>query len=329
MQSLWMLFASFMFAIMGVCVKLASSRYSISEIVMYRGLVGVTVMFCMIRFQGGNFRTSMPKEHLWRGVIGVIALWLWFYAIAALPLATAVTLNYMAPIWITLMLFCAAWLRTRSGLEWPLVGAITLSFTGVVLLLQPAFHAQQLGSAIVALVSGMLAALAYLQVRRMGLMGEPEYRVVFYFSIINVAAGLLGHVAGAGVLDWSRHDDAWDVALLLIIGLSATMAQMAMTRAYRLGNTLVVANLQYAGIVFSSIWGVLVFGDVFAWTSWLGIVLIVSSGIAATFYNHRKSQREQQHSQRFGAQRSMALGTQFNHRIGKQSNRARAANDPA
>lgn len=329
MQSLWMLFASFMFAIMGVCVKLASSKYSISEIIMYRGLVGVTVMFCMIRFQGGNLKSKMPKEHLWRGMIGVTALWMWFYAIAALPLATAVTLNYMAPIWITVMLFFASWLRTRNGLERPLVGAIVLSFTGVVLLLQPAFHAQQLGSAMVALVSGMLSALAYLQVRRLGLMGEPEYRVVFYFSIINVVAGMLGHVAGAGFLDWQRHDSAWDIALLLIIGLSAAMAQMAMTRAYRLGNTLVVANLQYAGIVFSSIWGVLVFGDVFAWTSWLGIALIVSSGIAATFYNQRKNQREQEHNKRFGAGRSMALGTQFNHRIGKQPNRPRAANDPA
>jgi hypothetical protein len=90
-----------------------------------------------------------------------------------------------------------------------------------------------------------------------------------------------------------------------------------------------VANLQYAGIVFSSIWGVLVFGDVFAWTSWLGIALIVSSGIAATFYNQRKTQREQQHNQRFGGQRSMPLGNQFKYRVGKQPNRARAANDPA
>ncbi|MFT5644674.1 MAG: drug/metabolite transporter (DMT)-like permease, partial [Janthinobacterium sp.] len=233
------------------------------------------------------------------------------------------------PIWITLMLFCVAWLRTRSGLEWPLVGAILLSFTGVVLLLQPAFHAQQLGSAMVALISGMLSALAYLQVRRLGLMGEPEYRVVFYFSIVNVAAGVLGHVAGAGVLNWHAHSSVQDVALLLVIGLSATMAQMAMTRAYRLGNTLVVANLQYAGIVFSSIWGVLIFGDLFAWTSWLGIALIISSGIAATFYNHRKTQRHLEHSKRFGAQRSMPLGNKFSHhRIGLQPTRARAANDP-
>jgi S-adenosylmethionine uptake transporter len=91
MQSLWMLFASFTFAAMGVCVKLASEIYTTSEIVLCRGVIGVSVLFCMIRIQGGSFKTTMPLAHLWRGFIGVISLWLWFYAIANLPLATACT----------------------------------------------------------------------------------------------------------------------------------------------------------------------------------------------------------------------------------------------
>ena len=79
MQSLWMLFASFMFAIMGVCVKLASEEFSTSEMVMYRGIVGVIVLAVIIRAQGGSFRTTMPMAHLWRCLIGVISLWLWYY----------------------------------------------------------------------------------------------------------------------------------------------------------------------------------------------------------------------------------------------------------
>ena len=293
MQSLWMLFASFMFAIMGVCVKLASGLYSTSEIVMYRGLVGISVMFCVIRLQRGSFSTHMPGAHLWRGTVGVIALWLWFYAIAALPLATAVTLNYMAPIWIALILLCAGWWHAKNHVEWPLVAAIAMSFVGVVLLLQPAFQSRQFGAAIVALISGMLSALAYLQVRKLGLLGEPEYRVVFYFSVVNVLAGVLGNIAsaGSGPVLWHAHASGYGIALLLGIGVTATMAQVAMTRAYRLGKTLVVANLQYAGIVFSSAWGVLVFGDVFDWHSWLGMGVIIASGIAATFYNTRNTER--------------------------------------
>ena len=76
MQSLWMLLASFLFAAMGVCVKLASSLYSTSEIVMYRGIIGIVILGSMIRLQGGSFKTSMPLAHLWRCVVGVTSLWL-------------------------------------------------------------------------------------------------------------------------------------------------------------------------------------------------------------------------------------------------------------
>ena len=77
----------------------------------------------------------------------------------------------------------------------------------------------------------------------------------------------------------------YGAALLLGIGVSAAMAQMAMTRAYRVGKVLVVANLQYTGIIFSSLWGMLLWGDRFNWYVWLGMGVILASGIAATFYN--------------------------------------------
>lgn len=293
MQSLWMLFASFMFAAMGVCVKLASETYTTSELVMYRGIVGIVVLFIMIRIQGGTLKTAFPLAHLWRGFIGVVSLWLWFYSIAKLPLATAMTLNYMAPIWIAVWLFAHGWWHAKNRVEWPLIVAVAMSFVGVTLLLRPAFEANQLFDALVALSSSVLSAMAYLQVRKLGLAGEPEYRVVFYFAATNLVAGVVGHVAeaGGGPVVWHPLNSAQGVFLLLGMGLCATAAQMAMTRAYRVGKTLVVANLQYTGIVFSSAWGVAVFGDVFSWHSWLGIAVILLSGMAATFYNTKSTER--------------------------------------
>jgi S-adenosylmethionine uptake transporter len=293
MQSLWMLFASFMFAAMGVCVKLASETYTTSELVMYRGIIGMVILFTIIRVQGGTLKTTMPLAHLWRGVIGVISLWLWFYAIAALPLATAMTLNYMAPIWIAVWLFAHGWWHAKNRVEWPLIVAVGMSFVGVTLLLRPAFEANQLFDALVALFSSVLSAMAYMQVRKLGLAGEPESRVVFYFAATNLVAGVFGNIlqAGSGPVVWHPLNTAHGFFLLLGMGLCATAAQVAMTRAYRLGNTLVVANLQYTGIVFSSAWGVLVFGDVFDWHSWLGIGIILASGVAATFYNTKSTER--------------------------------------
>jgi S-adenosylmethionine uptake transporter len=288
-----MLSAAFLFSIMGACVKLASSTFSISEIVMYRGLIGVVMLTLLVRHRGGSLRTAVPKEHAWRGFVGVLSLWLWFFGISKLPLATAVTLNYMSPIWMALFLFCAGWWHSKDHVEWPLIGAILLSFVGVTLVLRPAFEAQQWLGAMTTLASGLLSAAAYLQVRRLSQLGEPEYRVVFYFSVMNLLAGLVGSattVVDPSVVTWHALD-AHGVALMLVMGVSATLAQMAMTRAYGVGNTLVVANLQYTGIIFSSAWGMLLWGDRFDWHVWLGMGVILCSGLSVTYYNTSRTDR--------------------------------------
>jgi S-adenosylmethionine uptake transporter len=293
MQSLWMLFASFVFAIMGVCVKLASATSSTSEIVMCRGLVGMVLIAGFARVQKVSLRTTLPWHHAWRGLVGVTALWLWFFAIGQLPLATAMTLNYMAPIWIAAIVFTLGWWHKQRRFEWGLAAAIVTSFAGVALLLKPTIHAEQWLGGLLALISGFLSALAYIQVKKLGQLGEPEYRVVFYFSVSGVIAGLLSGLADSYLRTGEFHIlhtlSGTDFLLLGSIGLTATIAQMAMTRAYRLGAMLVTANLQYTGIVFSSIWGILIWGDHLSLSGWLGIVIILASGVAATFYNARSS----------------------------------------
>ncbi|MFL6657909.1 MAG: DMT family transporter [Massilia sp.] len=293
MSSLWMLFASFAFSAMGAGVKLASGIYSTSEIVMYRGLVGTLMLAILVRVQGLSLRTPFGLAHLWRAFVGVVSLWLWFYAIGKLPLATAVTLNYMAPIWMAFFLLCAGWWQSKNHVEWPLILAIIMSFVGVTLVLRPAIASNQFLGAAMGVMSSVLSALAYMQVRKLGRMGEPEFRVVFYFSLMTTCAGVFGTLLEGradGVAMFTPHTQR-GVLLLLGIGVSALCAQMAMTRAYRVGKVLVVANLQYTGIIFSSLWGMLLWGDAFTWPVWLGMGVILASGIAATFYNTRNTPR--------------------------------------
>jgi len=83
-----MVCATFLFASMGVCVKLASAWYGTGEIVMYRGLIGLLLMGALTRWQGVSLRTTVPGMHFWRSISGVTALCLWFYSISGLPLAT-------------------------------------------------------------------------------------------------------------------------------------------------------------------------------------------------------------------------------------------------
>jgi S-adenosylmethionine uptake transporter len=216
---------------------------------------------------------------------------MWFYAIGKLPLATAVTLNYMAPIWLATWMFFIGWWHAKGQAEWPLVLAIVMSFVGVTLVLRPAVETNQWLGGAVGLLSSIVSAMAYMQVRNLGQMGEPEYRVVFYFSLTTTLAGFFGTLFENG-MSAPFHAHTWHSGLLLLaIGIPALLAQMAMTRAYRLGKVLVVANLQYTGIIFSSLWGMLLWGDVFDWHVWLGMGVILVSGIAATFYNTKRTAR--------------------------------------
>lgn len=291
MQSLWMLFATFMFSIMSVCVKLVSDSYSTPEIVMYRSLIGAVVIGFLALARGSSFRTRYPLQHLWRGAVGTTAFGLWFFATSILPIATAMTLNYMSPIWIATILFGIGLWRGKLRFEWRFVFAILASFIGVALLLRPTIHAEQLPAGLIGLISGFLAALAYLQVRHLGELGEPEYRVVFYFCLtgtIGAAAVcvLNAYLPGSDGVIWHAHD-LKGFGLLMVIGVTAAVGQMAMTRAYHVGRTLVVANLQYSGIVFSTIWGMLIWSDALGWSGWAGIAIIIASGVTATFFDVR------------------------------------------
>ena len=110
---------------------------------------------------------------------------------------------------------------------------------------------------------------------------------------MTLCAGVFGALLedrAPGAPNFTPHT-VYGVALLLGIGVSALFAQMAMTRAYRVGNVLVVANLQYTGIIFSSVWGMILWGDRFNWYVWLGMGVILVSGVAVTFYNTRSTPR--------------------------------------
>jgi S-adenosylmethionine uptake transporter len=203
---------------------------------------------------------------------------LWFYAIGKLPLATAVTLNYMSSVWMSLFLIGGAVLLGADRVDSRLVATVLVGFAGVALVLHPTLDRDQFQAALAGLLSGMLSAMAYLQVTALGRVGEPEYRVVFYFSLGGMTAGLALALMGNGL-----HPHSWRGAgLLLATGLLATTAQMAMTRAYAIGRTLSNASLQYLGIAFSFGYGVLLFQDAVTLSAVLGMVLIVGAGLVAT-----------------------------------------------
>lgn len=272
-----MVSASFLFALMGVCVKLASAHYGTGEIVFYRGVIGALVMGLHTWRLGDTLRTRVPAMHFWRGITGVTALCLWFYSIGQLPVATAVTLNYTSSVWMALFLVGGSLVIGSQRVPARLILTVLVGFAGVALILRPTIEQDQLWPGLIGLLSGMLSATAYLQVSGLGRAGEPSHRVVFYFSLGGMTAGVLL----ASMLGWHAHTGKGAI-LLLAVGVLATVAQLLMTRAYAIGRPLVNGSLQYLGIAFSYGWGVLLFDDRITWIAIAGMLLIVIAGVLAT-----------------------------------------------
>jgi drug/metabolite transporter (DMT)-like permease len=279
-----MLGATFLFALMALCVKLASADYGAGEIVLARSLVGLVLMGALLRIRGRSVATRVPAMHFWRGLSGTVALCLWFYAIGGLPLATAITLNYMSSVWIAVFLIGGAVLVGSGRVDGRLVATVLVGFVGVALVLRPTMQQQQAWFGLAGLASGVLSAMAYLQVRGLGRAGEPEERVVFYFSLSGVLAGAVVSMFTGGL--HGTHS-LRGLALLVAIGTLATAAQWLLTRAYAIGATLGNAALLYMGIVFGALFGVLLFDDPLNAMAVAGMVLIAGAGVAATWLSQR------------------------------------------
>lgn len=270
MGVLWMLVAGFLFGCMGLFVKFGAQYFSNIELVFYRSFLGLLMVYAVIRQRRGTLATRHLRGHLWRSLSGTAAMLLFFYCITVLPLATAVTLNYTAPLFLTMLTMAVL----KERFHPPLALAVVVGFAGVVLLLHPTLERNQWMPGVLGLVSGLLAGIAMLNVKELGRLGEPEWRVVFYFSLVaSVISGIIM------LFDAVHPVGMKGFGVLLGLAGSATLAQLAMTRAYAVGRTLVAGSLSYSTIVYASVFGVVLWGEKLPLAGWMGIALIIAGGV--------------------------------------------------
>ncbi len=265
-----MLVAALGFAIMGALVKVGAQKFSSAELVFYRSLFGLLAIWWYIHARKLPLASPVMYKQMSRAVVGFISLAMFFYAIAHLPLATAVTLNYTSPLFLALI--TPFFLHEKP--KKILFIALIIGFIGMTILLKPTFNREDWLAGSVGLMSGLGAAFAYMHVKQLGKANEPDWRTVYYFTLIStIGAGMWMLFESFHALDWH------DLPVLMGLGLSATIAQLAMTRAYRTGDTLVVAGLAYVTVVLASFFGVFWWSEHLSFSAWLAIGLIILSGI--------------------------------------------------
>lgn len=273
--SAWMIIAACLFSSMSILVKHAAVDFNMNayELAFWRSILPALMIFTSTIVRKQTLKTPFLAGHIKRSMAGTIALLLSFYGLSHLPLATSITLNYTSVVFIALLSIFG--LQEKPTIKTWLASFIGLA--GVAMMLQPAFAADRLWDTLITLSGGIFTAFALLQVRTLSLMGEPTWRIVFYFS----AVASLTSAVMATWFGWHAVNIA-SLPYIAGIGCTGLLAQLAMTHAYHVGKKFTVAALSYLTVVFSVIYGAVFLGEQIGWLEILGIVVVIMAGVISS-----------------------------------------------
>lgn len=276
----YMLYASFLFALMGAVAKELSDTMSSIEVVFFRNVFGV--IFILIAIYNSPLKQIGGKFWLliFRGIAGFVALLFFFYNIAEISLAEAMTFSKTSTIFTAI--FAYIFLREKIGFKGWL--GVFIGFIGIVFITE--FDGSNLEKTdYLGILSGVGAALAYTSVRELRQYYDSRAIVLSFMTIGTIGPLILlliGNFYTNPNLDFMfgtfimPQIDDW--LFIILLGIFSTYAQIYMTKAYSYAKAGIIGTISYSNIVFSIILG-LILGDSFpSFLIVLGILLIVLSG---------------------------------------------------
>jgi drug/metabolite transporter (DMT)-like permease len=285
-----MISAVALFSTMNAMIKSLSGHYPLGEIVFFRALFAMAVLWPMINRAGGisSLKTTRPWGHVARSGIGVISMTCGFTAISLLPLANAAAFAFTAPLWTTTL----GVLILGEKVRWRRALALIVGFGGVLVMVRPdtellrqiASGGQTALGCAFALASALLAACAMISVRRLSAT-ERSTTIVFYFMLTGCFYGPL--IAGKDFLLPTLHDGV----MLATIGVVGGVAQLLLTNAYRSAPVAVIAPFDYSAMIWATTYGFLIWGEVPDGRVMLGALIVIASGIYITLREARLSRQ--------------------------------------
>jgi drug/metabolite transporter (DMT)-like permease len=277
------------FSVNDVGIKFLSGDYALHQVVFIRAVVALMVFTCLVMpFAGGLtvLRTRRPIMHLMRGLCVVMANMCLFLGLAAMPIADATAIFFVSPLVITV--FSVIFLRETVGpRRW---AAIAVGFIGVMIIVKPGTAAFQPAS-LLPVAAAVLYASLHMLTRRIG-GTESAATMAAYIQITFLgASALIGLAIGDGRFAGSGHPSleflfrgwTWpardDYPILAVLGVSGVFGGLFISQAYRLSEAAFAAPFEYVAMPMAIFWGVAVFGTWPDATAWVGIALIIGSGL--------------------------------------------------
>jgi drug/metabolite transporter (DMT)-like permease len=287
----------FIFSFQDAILKYVSDTYPVTQVVAIRSLIAVPILACMVHFESGlgALRTGQAGWLALRACAMFTSYLAFYLAFPALPLAEAVALFFAAPLFITVL--AAPVLGEHVG--WRSWAAILIGLIGVLVILRPGSALFE-PAALLSLLAALLYAAAALMTRRLGNTDTALTMTFYAMGIYLIGAAVLGlvlHLAGFSTathpsLQFLVRPWVWptvtDFVLMGACGVIATVAMTLLTHAYRIAEANVVTSFEYSGVFWPSLWGFLFFAELPRWTTFLGAVLIVGSGLLVLNRNGKR-----------------------------------------
>tara|TARA_B100001939_G_scaffold58340_1_gene47473 strand:- start:255 stop:1091 length:837 start_codon:yes stop_codon:yes gene_type:complete len=270
----YMLGSTLAFALMQICVKYLP-HIPAHELILFRSIVSIVLSVAMLQKLGIPLLGNNKKVLLMRGIFGTTALLLFFYTLQNIPLASAVTLQYLSPIFTAL--FAAIFLKEKMQIkQWLYFG---ISFAGVALI--KGFDERiSVTFMLIGICSAMFSGMAYTCIRQLKDTEHPVV-VVLYFPLVAIPI-----MSVLSYLNWVTPQGI-DWLYLLLMGLFTQIAQILMTKGIQSGLANKMISLKYVGTIYALAIGYLLFGESYGIMSLLGIAM-VTTGVVLNFSSSKK-----------------------------------------
>lgn len=269
---LFMLLSVLIGALNGAVAKFLSQSMDPIEIVFYRNLIGVLIVLYSFKKFSVSIDTSKLHLLILRGVFGALAMVLFFYTIATIPLGEAVVLNKTSPFFVTIL----AYYLMKETITLRIFFALIIGFIGIVFIMKP-FGVEISIEHIFGVLGGFFAACAYATIKKIKDIYDARVIMLSFMGIgvlIPLALFLF-----TPYVHFKIHTDIFIWALIVFMAIISTASQWFLTRAYSISQASIIGVVSYSNIPFAIGFGVILGDSLPDLYTFLGIVFIVIGGI--------------------------------------------------
>ncbi|TNE82181.1 MAG: DMT family transporter [Bacteroidetes bacterium] len=274
------LLSGFFLALMNVLVRYADN-YSVFQLIFFRALVTLLISYAVIKKHGLNPFGNDKKHLILRGVFGFIGLTLYYLTLKHMPLAAAVSIQYLSPVFTAVL----AIFINKQKMSWFTWLFYALAFAGVLVI--RGFDARiELLILLAGIGSAVASGAAYNMIRKIGKNDDPNV-VVFYFPLVTLPLVLI-----PAINTWIWPKDMLEWLILIGIGITTQYGQVFMTRAFQHSNLAGVAIFQYFGIFYALGFGYFLFSETYNWLSIAGMFLVIAGAVGNALAVQYKAKKE-------------------------------------